>query len=70
MEYTNQNPTICPLGHKCYFTRQSYIDSDGKDITEFRCKKCGMKGKCKGGAYVCTVCKYVSHEKCVKLKKK
>jgi len=47
---------ICPLGHKCNLTKQpyKYVDYvDDKDISEFRCKTCNNKGKCKDGAYVC-----------------
>jgi len=49
-------------------TRKTYKDSDGKDSTEFKCEKCSKKGKCQDGAYVCTKCKYVGHEKCLNLK--
>ena len=43
----------CPEGHKCYLTKQTYKDSDGKDSTEFKCGDCHEKGKCQDGAYVC-----------------
>ena len=44
--------------------RQSYEDSDGKVITDFKCKICSRKGRCKDGTYVCVPCKYVTHDKC------
>ena len=44
-------------------TKQPYEDLFGKPITEFKCKKCGKKGKCENGAYVCERCKHVTHEK-------
>ncbi len=30
----------CPAGHILDMTKQSYKDSDGNDLTEFKCKIC------------------------------
>jgi len=47
------SPVVCPAGHKLNMTRQSYKDSDGNDLTKFKCKICNNNGECQNGAYVC-----------------
>ena len=44
---------FCSSGQKCNLIKQTYKDSDDKDITEFNCKICEKKGKYEEGAYVC-----------------
>jgi hypothetical protein len=35
-------------------TSQIEKDSDGKDITEFKCKNCNKSDLCRDGRYVCS----------------
>ena len=49
----------CPSGHKCHLNDKLYLykDSDGNNITEFKCKVCEGEDNCpesvQEGSYVC-----------------